>query len=118
MITRHQLIDGLRSGAYRIELAEWGDGQRGVGLQRANGNTIERIALAPWHVDQDDGLQFADKARYQGWYYNIFQAVELSKQARQLLVAHCKAHEAEILEWCEGDEEATLSPLNLGEVSA
>lgn len=108
MITTTQLIAGMHFGRMSLILTEFGDGMRGVALIRAGSNMpIERIALPAWHVEQDDGLQFANRAA-EGWYYNIFGAGELSNQAREELVAHCRQHEDAILAWCNGDETAVL----------
>lgn len=109
MITKKEVVDGLQNGTIRLELSQWGDGMRGVGLyRRGEMRPIERIAEPAWHVDQHDGLQYADLDQYPTWAYYIFGAYALSRQARAMLAAYCAAHEEAILAWCDGDQTATL----------
>jgi hypothetical protein len=116
MITSKEARTALTSGEMTLELSQWGDGDRGVGLYR-KGSTmpIERIAIMHWHVDQEDGLQYADK-ELETWFYEIFGAGELSNQAREMLQAFCKDHAEVIVAWCDGDETAVLP--RFGEVMA
>ena len=109
MITKQKLVDGLTSGEMVLQLSEWGDGSRGVGLYyKGNNMPIERIAMQAWHIDQDDDtLIIADK-EHEVWYYELFGAGSLSNQARKLLTDHCLSNEDTIIAWCNGDEQAFL----------
>ena len=108
MITKPKLLEALQTGRMTVQLSEWGDGQRGVGLYYAGDNTpIERIVCAPWHVDQDDHLQHAESSDG-NWKHSVYNAYHLSKQARAYLVSWCQMYEDEIFAWCDGDETATI----------
>lgn len=114
-LTRLQVVRGLSRGELELSLGVWGDGSRGVGLYYTGDRMpIERIAVQSWHVDQpDDTLIFADEEADPVWFVEIFGAGSLTSQARELLVDHCRAHEAAIIAWCNGDESAKLPPLQL-----
>lgn len=117
MMQTNGLMARLADGRLQLTLAEFGDGMRGVALFKRGANTpIERIALAPWHVDQDEGkLVFADRNAAPGWYYRVFGCDcpngRLAAEAREILQEHCRAHEAAILAWCNGNVAAVLPAL-------
>jgi hypothetical protein len=107
-ISLAEINNALATGAITMELAECG-GHRGVYLFRKDETVrMEAIALDPWHVDQDDGLQYADYERAPGWAINVFGAVALSHKARKALQDFCREHEEGILAWCDGDEDYEL----------
>ncbi len=110
MIKLAELNEKLVDGRMVLEIAEFGDGMRGVALfKTGDPSPIERIALMAWHVEQDqDCLQYADKDNPL-WFDRIFGAGELSNQARAALQQFCEDHEDVILAWCDGgDEDAKL----------
>ena len=113
MIMLQGLKDRLIDGRLSLTLCEFGDGMRGVALFEQGSDTpIERVALARWAVDQEDGLQYADKDAAPGWYYRVFgcdaHGCRLSNQAREALQDHCRRNEDAILAWCDGDTTAVL----------
>jgi hypothetical protein len=101
---------GLKSGMLVLQLSTWGDGMMGVGLYRKGAHTpIERICIAPWHVDQDDEeMIFADRNEAPGWFYNIFHAGELSNKAREFCTDYCLDHTDEITAYFDGEYETVL----------
>lgn len=101
-----ELKQGLENGSLRLELSTWGDGMKGVGLYCGeNRMPIERIAVERWHCEQDDDIIYADKDDAPGWFYNVFQAGELSNKARAHCVDICQRNKQVILDYINGEYE-------------
>lgn len=107
-----RVVAGLATGKLSLEMSEWGDGMRGVGIYHiGNGVPIERIAVSRWHVDQDEGLQYADRKLAPNWFWRVFNAGALTNQAREMLADHCRDNEELIERYCIGEETEDLPPL-------
>lgn len=114
IMTLSDLKAGLKDGSLVLELSTWGDGMHGVGLYRKGHDIpLERIAIEHWHCEQDDEIIYADKDDAPGWFYNVFQAGELSNKARTYLVDFCKLYEDIIMDYINGEYELELPKIKL-----